>query len=540
MATPEFVYQDPLPLEKDSTRYRLLSKEHVSVTKFEGKDMLKVEPEALTLLANVAIRDVSFLLRAAHLEKVAAILKDSEASANDKYVALAMLRNADTSSKGILPFCQDTGTATVFAKKGQQVWTGVKDEEFIAKGIYKTYTEENLRYSQTAPLNMYDEVDTGTNLPAQIDVMATDGMEYNFLFVTKGGGSANKTMLYQETKALLNPASLEKFLTEKMNTLGTAGCPPYHLVFVIGGTSAEACLKTVKLASTGYLDQLPMTGNIHGRAFRDTETENRMLQQAYKSGYGAQFGGKYFALDLRVIRLPRHGASCPVGMGVSCSADRNVKGKINKDGIWLEELEREPGRLIPEDYRGKVASNVVKVDLNRPMAEILAQLTKHPVTTQLSLTGTMIVARDIAHAKLKERLDKGEGLPQYLKDHPVYYAGPAKTPEGLPSGSFGPTTAGRMDSYVELFQSHGAALITLAKGNRSQQVTDACKKYGGFYLGSIGGPAAILAKENIKKVELLEYPELGMEAVYKIDVEDFPAFILVDDKGNDFFKQILH
>jgi fumarate hydratase, class I len=540
MATPEFVYQDPLPLAKDSTRYRLLSKEHISVTKFEGKDMLKVEPEALTLLANVAIRDVSFLLREAHLEKVAAILKDPDASANDKYVALAMLRNADTSSKGILPFCQDTGTATVFAKKGQQVWTGVKDEEFIAKGIYKTYTEENLRYSQTAPLNMYDEVDTGTNLPAQIDIMASDGMEYNFLFVTKGGGSANKTMLYQETKALLNPASLEKFLTEKMNTLGTAGCPPYHLVFVIGGTSAEACLKTVKLASTGYLDQLPTTGNVHGRAFRDTETENRMLQQAYKSGYGAQFGGKYFALDLRVIRLPRHGASCPVGMGVSCSADRNVKGKINKDGIWLEELEREPGRLIPEDYRGKVASNVVKVELNRPMAEILEQLTKHPVTTQLSLTGTMIVARDIAHAKLKERLDKGEGLPQYLKDHPVYYAGPAKTPEGLPSGSFGPTTAGRMDSYVELFQSHGAALITLAKGNRSQQVTDACKKYGGFYLGSIGGPAAILAKENIKKVELLEYPELGMEAVYKIEVEDFPAFILVDDKGNDFFKQILH
>ncbi|MGH7817922.1 MAG: fumarate hydratase [Candidatus Binatia bacterium] len=539
MATPEFVYQDPLPLEKDSTRYRLLTKEHVSVAKFEGKDILKVEPEALTYLANVAIRDVSFLLRTAHLEKVAAILKDPEASANDRYVALAMLRNADTSSKGILPFCQDTGTAIVFAKKGQQVWTGVKDEELIAKGIYKTYTEENLRYSQTAPLNMYDEVDTGTNLPAQIDLMASEGIEYNFLFVTKGGGSANKTMLYQETKALLNPASLEKFLTEKMMTLGTAGCPPYHLVFVIGGTSAEACLKTVKLASTGYLDHLPTSGNAHGRAFRDTETENRMLEQAYKAGYGAQFGGKYFALDLCIVRLPRHGASCPVGMGVSCSADRNVKAKINKDGIWLEELEREPGRLIPEEYRGKVASNVVKVDLNRPMKEILAQLTKQPVTTQLSLTGTMIVARDIAHAKLKERLDKGEGLPQYLKDHPVYYAGPAKTPAGLPSGSFGPTTAGRMDSYVDLFQSHGASLITLAKGNRSQQVTDACKKYGGFYLGSIGGPAAILAKENIKKVELLEYPELGMEAVYKIEVEDFPAFILVDDKGNDFFKQIL-
>jgi fumarate hydratase class I len=540
MATPEFVYQDPLPVEKDATKYRLLTKDHVSVSRFDGKDILKVEPEALTLLANVAIRDVSFLLRTAHLEKVAAILKDPQASDNDRYVALAMLRNADTAAKGILPFCQDTGTATIFGKKGQQVWTGVKDEEHLAKGVYKTYTEENLRYSQTAPLNMYEEVDTGTNLPAQIDLMATEGMEYQFMFVTKGGGSANKTMLYQETKALLNPASLEKFLTEKMITLGTAGCPPYHLVFVIGGTSAEACLKTVKLATTGYLDHLPTTGNVHGRAFRDVELEKRMLEQAYKSGYGAQFGGKYFALDVRIVRLPRHGASCPVGMGVSCSADRNAKGKINKDGVWLEELERDPGRLIPEEYRGKVASNVVKVDLNRPMAEILAQLSKHPVTTQLSLTGTMVVARDIAHAKLKERLDKGEGLPQYAKDHPIYYAGPAKTPDGLPSGSFGPTTAGRMDSYVDLFQSHGASLITLAKGNRSQQVTDACKKYGGFYLGSIGGPAAILAKENIKKVEVLEYPELGMEAVWKIEVEDFPAFILVDDKGNDFFKQILH
>jgi fumarate hydratase class I len=540
MATPEFFYQDPFPLEKDTTKYRLLTKEHVSLTKFEGKDILKVEPEALAFLANVAIRDVSFLLRAAHLEKVAAILKDPQASANDRYVALAMLRNADTSSKGILPFCQDTGTATVVAKKGQQVWTGVKDEEYVAKGIYKTYSEENLRYSQTAPLTMYDEVDTGTNLPAQIDIAATDGMEYRFLFVTKGGGSANKSTLYQETKALLNPASLEKFLTEKMMTLGTAACPPYHLAFVIGGTSAEACLKTVKLASTGYLDNLPTTGNVHGRAFRDTALEERMLQAAYKSGYGAQFGGKYFALDVRIIRLPRHGASCPVGMGVSCSADRNVKAKVNKDGIWLEELEREPGRLIPEEYRGRVASNVVKVDLNVPMKEILAQLTKYPVTTQVSLNGTMIVARDIAHAKLKERVDRGEGLPQYLKDHPVYYAGPAKTPAGLPSGSFGPTTAGRMDSYVDLFQSLGGSMISIAKGNRSQQVTDACKKHGGFYLGSIGGPAAILAKENIKKVEVLEYPELGMEAIWKIEVEDFPAFILVDDKGNDFFKQILH
>jgi len=539
MATPEFVYQDPLPIEKDTTRYRLLTKDYVSVTKFEGQEILKIDPAALTLLANVAIRDVSFLLRTAHLEKVAAILKDPKASDNDRYVALAMLRNADTAAKGILPFCQDTGTATIVAKKGQRVWTGVKDEEHLAKGVYKTYTEEHLRYSQTAPLNMYEEIDTGTNLPAQIDIMATDGMEYQFLFVTKGGGSANKTMLYQETKALLNPASLEKFLTEKMKTLGTAGCPPYHLAFVIGGTSAEACLKTVKLATTGYLDHLPTSGNAHGRAFRDVELETRMLEQAYKSGYGAQFGGKYFALDVRIIRLPRHGASCPVGMGVSCSADRNAKAKITRDGVWLEELEREPGRLIPEKYRGKIASNVVHVDLNRPMKEILAQLTKYPVTTQLSLTGTMIVARDIAHAKLKERLDRREGLPQYMKDHPIYYAGPAKTPEGMPSGSFGPTTAGRMDSYVDLFQSHGGAMITLAKGNRSQQVTDACKKYGGFYLGSIGGPAAILAKENIKKVEVVEYPELGMEAICKIEVEDFPAFILVDDKGNDFFKQIL-
>jgi fumarate hydratase, class I len=539
MAMPEFVYQDPLPIEKDSTSYRLLTKDYVSVAKFEGQEILKVDPAALTLLANVAIRDVSFLLRRAHLEKVAAILKDPKASDNDRYVALAMLRNADTAAKGILPFCQDTGTATIVAKKGQKVWTRVKDEEYLATGVYKTYTEENLRYSQTAPLNMYEEVDTGTNLPAQIDITATDGMEYQFLFVTKGGGSANKTMLYQETKALLNPATLEKFLTEKMKTLGIAGCPPYHLAFVIGGTSAEACLKTVKLATTGYIDYLPTSGNAHGRAFRDVELENRMLEQAYKSGYGAQFGGKYFALDVRIIRLPRHGASCPVGMGVSCSADRNAKAKITRDGVWLEELEREPGRLIPEEYRGKIVSNVVHVDLNRPMKEILAQLTKHPVTTQLSLTGTMIVARDIAQAKLKERLDRGEGLPQYMKDHPIYYAGPAKTPEGMPSGSFGPTTAERMDSYVDFFQSYGGAMITLTKGNRSQQVTDACKKYGGFYLGSIGGPAAILAKENIKKVEVLEYPELGMEAIWRIEVEDFPAFILVDHKGNDFFKQIL-
>ena len=538
MATPEFVYQDPFPLEKDSTGYRLLTKEHVSITSFDGKEMLKVAPEALTVMANEAMRDVSFLLRSAHLEKVAAILKDPQASANDRNVALALLRNADIASKGLLPFCQDTGTATIFGKKGQQVWTGVRDEEYLSRGVYKTYTEENLRYSQTAPLDMYKEVDTGTNLPAQIDIYATAGMEYQFLFVAKGGGSANKTSLYQETKALLNPASLEKFLTEKMKTLGTAGCPPYHLGFVIGGTSAEACLKTVKLATTGYLDHLPTSGNGHGRAFRDPEMEARMLEAAYRSGYGAQFGGKYFALDVRVIRLPRHGASCPVGMGVSCSADRNIKAKINRDGIWLEAMEREPGRLIPEEYRGKIKSNAVAIDLNRPMKEILAQLTKYPVTTQLSLTGSMIVARDIAHAKLKERLDRGEGLPQYFKEHPVYYAGPAKTPAGMPSGSFGPTTAGRMDSYVDLFQSHATSMVMIAKGNRSQQVTDACKKYGGFYLGSIGGPAALLAQENIKKVEVLEYPELGMEAVWKIEVEDFPAFILVDDKGNDFFRQV--
>ena len=538
MATPEFVYQDPFPLEKDSTGYRLLTKEHVSITSFDGKEMLKVAPEALTVMANEAMRDVSFLLRTAHLEKVAAILKDPQASANDRNVALALLRNADIASKGLLPFCQDTGTATIFGKKGQQVWTGVRDEEYLSRGVYKTYTEENLRYSQTAPLDMYKEVDTGTNLPAQIDIYATAGMEYQFLFVAKGGGSANKTSLYQETKALLNPASLEKFLTEKMKTLGTAGCPPYHLGFVIGGTSAEACLKTVKLATTGYLDHLPTSGNGHGRAFRDPEMEARMLEAAYRSGYGAQFGGKYFALDVRVIRLPRHGASCPVGMGVSCSADRNIKAKINRDGIWLEAMEREPGRLIPEEYRGKIKSNAVAIDLNRPMKEILAQLTKYPVTTQLSLTGSMIVARDIAHAKLKERLDRGEGLPQYFKEHPVYYAGPAKTPAGMPSGSFGPTTAGRMDSYVDLFQSHATSMVMIAKGNRSQQVTDACKKYGGFYLGSIGGPAALLAQENIKKVEVLEYPELGMEAVWKIEVEDFPAFILVDDKGNDFFRQV--
>ena len=535
---PAFTYQDPFPLGKDTTKYRLLTKEYVSTKKFEGKEILKVEPKGLTFLAHQALRDVSFLLRPEHLEKVAAILADPEASPNDRGVTIALLRNAEVAAKFILPLCQDTGTATIVGKKGQQVWTGARDEEYLSKGVHKMYTEENMRYSQTVPLTMYEEVNSGTNLPAQIDLYATQGDEYKFLFVTKGGGSANKMYLYQETKALLNPASLEKFLVEKMKTLGTAACPPYHLAFVVGGTSAEACLKAVKLASTKYFDHLPTSGNKGGRAFRDVEMEGKLLQAAQKSGYGAQFGGKYFALDVRVIRLPRHGASCPVGMGVSCSADRNVKAKITRDGIWLEELERNPGRLIPAKYRGKHEHGVVKVDLNRPMKEILAELTKYPVTTQLSLNGTIIVGRDIAHAKLKERIDKGEGLPQYIKDHPIYYAGPAKTPKGMPSGSFGPTTAGRMDSYVDLFQSHGGSLVMIAKGNRSKAVTDACKRHGGFYLGSIGGPAALLAQENIKKVEVLEYPELGMEAIWKIEVEDFPAFILVDDKGNDFYQQI--
>jgi fumarate hydratase class I len=535
---PEFSYQEPFPLGKDTTKYRLLSKEYVSTTKFDGKEIVNVEPEGLAFLAHQALRDVSYLLRPEHLEQVAAILSDPEASPNDRGVTIALLRNAEVAANFVLPLCQDTGTATIVGKKGQQVWTGARDEEYLSKGVHKMYTEENMRYSQTVPLTMYEEVNSGNNLPAQIDLYATQGDEYKFLFVTKGGGSANKMYLYQETKALLNPASLEKFLVEKMKTLGTAACPPYHLAFVVGGTSAEACLKTVKLASTKYLDHLPTSGNKGGQAFRDVEMEGKLLKAAHKSGYGAQFGGKYFALDVRVVRLPRHGASCPVGMGVSCSADRNVKAKITRDGIWLEELERNPGRLIPAKYRGKHEHGVVKVDLNRPMKEVLAELTKYPITTQLSLSGTIIVGRDIAHAKLKERIDKGEGLPQYVKDHPIYYAGPAKTPKGMPSGSFGPTTAGRMDSYVDLFQSHGGSLLMIAKGNRSKAVTDACKKHGGFYLGSIGGPAALLAQENIRKVEVLEYPELGMEAIWKIEVEDFPAFILVDDKGNDFYQQI--
>ena len=535
---PDFAYQDPFPILKDDTTYRHLTSEHVSVGEFDGTPVLKVDPAGLTLLAKEAMREVSFLLRPKHLEQVAAILGDPESSPNDRGVALAMLRNAEVAARGVLPFCQDTGTAIVYGKKGQQVWTGGGDEEALSRGVYQTYTGENLRYSQTIPLTMYEEKNSGNNLPAQIDLHAIGGMEYKFLFVAKGGGSANKTYLFQETKALLNPEKLLPFLTEKAKTLGTAACPPYHLAFVIGGTSAETNLKTVKLASTGYLDGLPTEGNELGQAFRDVELEKQLLEEAQKTGIGAQFGGKHFALDVRIIRLPRHGASCPVGMGVSCSAHRNVKAKINRKGIWIEELEENPGRLIPEEYRGKKEEGVVAIDLNRPMPEVLAELSKHPVKTRLALTGTLIVGRDIAHAKIKERLDRGEEMPQYLKDHPIYYAGPAKTPEGMPSGSFGPTTAGRMDSYVDLFQSQGGSMVMIAKGNRSQQVTDACNKYGGFYLGSIGGPAALLAQENIKKVELLEYPELGMEAIYKIEVEDFPAFILVDDKGNDFFKTL--
>jgi fumarate hydratase class I len=535
----DFVYQDPFPLSEDDASFRQLKSAFVSVGAFDGHEILRVDLDALTYLAREAMRDVSFLLRPKHLEQVAAILKDPEASPNDRGVALAMLRNAEVAAEGILPFCQDTGTATIYGKKGQQVWTGGGDEEALSRGVFDTYAQENLRYSQTIPLTVYGEKNSGDNLPAQIDIHATAGMEYKLLFVAKGGGSANKTYLFQETKALLNPERLLPFLTEKMKTLGTAACPPYHLAFVIGGTSAETNLKTVKLASTGYLDGLPTQGNDRGQAFRDPELEEALLRAAQDTGIGAQFGGKYFALDVRVVRLPRHGASCPVGMGVSCSAHRNVKAKINRDGLWLEELERDPGRFIPEEYRGKEEGQVVAVDLNRPMAEILAELSKHPVKTRLALTGPMIVARDIAHAKIKERLDQGEEMPDYLREHPVYYAGPAKTPEGMPSGSFGPTTAGRMDSYVGLFQSHGGSMVMIAKGNRSRRVTEACEEHGGFYLGSIGGPAAVLAKEHIRKVELLEYPELGMEAIYRIEVEAFPAFILVDDKGNDFFAQLM-
>ncbi|AKL15304.1 TPA: fumarate hydratase [Kluyvera intermedia] len=538
MSTKPFYYQDPFPLAHDDTEYYLLSREHVSVAEFEGQQILKVEPQALTLLAQQAFHDAAFMLRTAHQQQVAAILTDPQASENDKYVALQFLRNSEIAAKGVLPTCQDTGTAIIMGKKGQRVWTGGGDEAALTRGVYNTYTEDNLRYSQNAALDMYKEVNTGTNLPAQIDLYSVDGDEYKFLCMAKGGGSANKTYLYQETKALITPAKLKKYLVAKMRTLGTAACPPYHIAFVIGGTSAESTLKTVKLASTHYYDGLPTEGNEHGQAFRDVQLEAELMIEAQNLGLGAQFGGKYFAHDIRVIRLPRHGASCPVGMGVSCSADRNIKAKINRDGIWIEKLESNPGKYIPQALREAGEGDAVKVDLNQPMADILKQLSQHPVSTRLSLSGTIIVARDIAHAKLQEIIDRGEALPQYVKDHPIYYAGPAKTPEGYASGSLGPTTAGRMDSYVDQLQALGASMVMLAKGNRSQQVTDACHKHGGFYLGSIGGPAAVLAQQSIKSLECVAYPELGMEAIWKIEVEDFPAFILVDDKGNDFFQQI--
>ena len=538
MATKPFKYQPMFPLGPDTTEYYKLTSDYVKVENWGGHEFLVIDPEALTVLARACTHDNAFMLRREHNEMVAKILSDPEASENDKFVALTMLRNAEVAAKGALPFCQDTGTAIVHGEKGQNVYTGCDDEERLSEGVYQTYTTDNLRYSQNAPLTMYDEVNTGCNLPAQIDIHASEGNEYKFLFVAKGGGSANKTYLYQETKAILNPKTLVPFLVEKMKSLGTAACPPYHIAFVIGGTSAEKNLETVKKASVKYYDNLPDHGNELGHAFRDKELEATLKKEAERLGLGAQFGGKYFAHDIRVIRLPRHGASCPVGLGVSCSADRNIKAKINCEGLWIEKLDSNPGELIPEEYRKQGEGNAVNIDLNRPMPEILAELSKYPVATRLSLNGTIIVGRDIAHAKIKERLDNGEPMPQYLKDHPIYYAGPAKTPEGMPSGSFGPTTAGRMDSYVDQFQAAGGAMIMIAKGNRSKQVTDACQKHGGFYLGSIGGPAAILAQNSIKKVELLEYPELGMEAIWKIEVENFPAFILVDDKGNDFFTEI--
>lgn len=538
MAQKEFKYQPTFPTGKDTTEYYLLTKEYVSTTELNGEEVLMVEPEGLRALAKAAFHDCAFYLRTAHQRQVAEILSDPEASDNDKYVALTFLRNAEVSAKGLLPVCQDTGTAIILGKKGNRVFTHGGDEEALSHGVYDTYTGENLRYSQNAPLDMYREVNTGTNLPAQIDLMATDGDEYTFLCIAKGGGSANKTYLYQETKALITREKLLLFLVDKMRSLGTAACPPYHIAFVIGGSSAETNLKTVKLASAKYYDSLPTEGNEWGQAFRDTELEKQLLEESYKIGFGAQFGGKRFAHDIRVIRLPRHGASCPVGMGVSCSADRNIRAKINREGIWIEKLETNPGRFIPTELREAGEGESVRIDLNRPMDEIRKELSRYPVSTRLSLNGTIIVGRDIAHAKLKERLDRGEELPDYLKQHPIYYAGPAKTPKGMASGSFGPTTAGRMDSYVEPFQAHGGSLIMIAKGNRSKQVTDACRKYGGFYLGSIGGPAAILAQNSIKKVTCLEYPELGMEAIWQIEVENFPAFILVDDKGNDFFEQI--
>ncbi|MBF0288366.1 MAG: fumarate hydratase [SAR324 cluster bacterium] len=535
---PEFQYQAPFPLGEDTTEYRLLTKDYVSVAEFEGQEILKVDPEGLTLLAKEAMHDVSHLLRSAHLAKLKNILEDSEASDNDVFVASQLLENAIIAAEREFPSCQDTGTAIVMGKKGEQVWTGGNDAEALSKGVYKTYTETNLRYSQVAPLNMFDEKNTGCNLPAQIDLYAIEGSTYSFLFMAKGGGSANKTYLYQETKALLTPEKLIRFMAEKIKTLGTAACPPYHLAFVVGGTSAETNLKNVKLASAGYLDNLPTVGNEGGQAFRDLELERQVFKAAQISGIGAQYGGKYFAHDVKVVRLPRHGASCPVGLGVSCSADRNIKAKITKEGIFLEKLETNPAQyLIPVQRSGQ--SEVISINLDMGMDKIRETLSKYPIKTRFMLTGKIVVARDIAHAKLNERLQKGEDLPDYFKNNIIYYAGPAKTPEGYASGSFGPTTAGRMDSYVADFQAAGGSLVMLAKGNRSKDVTESCRKHGGFYLGSIGGGAAILGKNSITNVELIEYPELGMEAIYMITVKDFPAFMIVDDKGNDFFANLL-
>jgi fumarate hydratase, class I len=533
----EFVFHEMFPLGEDSTPYRKLTGDYVSTSSFEGARMVKVRPEALTLLAAQAMVDCQHLLRPGHLAQLRGILDDPEASDNDKFVAFDLLKNANIAAGKVLPMCQDTGTSIVVAKKGERVWTGGGDAAALAAGIRKTFTETNLRYSQVAPLSMYEETNTGDNLPAQIDLFSDEGDEYHLLFIAKGGGSANKTFLYQQTKAVLNPKALIKFIDEKIRTLGTSACPPYHLAIVIGGTSAEMTLKTVKLASCRYLDTLPTAGNKYGQAFRDTGLEAEVLQLTRQMGIGAQFGGKYFCHDVRVIRLPRHGASVPIGIGVSCSADRQILGKITSDGVFLEELESNPAKYLPEIDEAALGGAVVRLDLTRPMAEIRRALSQHTVKTRLSLTGPLIVARDIAHAKLKERLDRGEGLPQYLRDHPVYYAGPAKTPKGFASGSFGPTTAGRMDSYVDQFMAAGGSFVTLAKGNRGAEVREACRRHGGFYLGSIGGPAARLAQDCIKKVEVLEYPELGMEAIWRIEVEDFPAFIVVDDKGNDFYAK---
>ena len=532
----EFIYQDPFPIEKDDTQYKKISSDYVKVEKLGDREILTVDPKALELLSEVAMSDVSFMLRTKHLKSLESILNDPEATDNDRFVAYNLLQNASVAVEGELPSCQDTGTAIVMAKKGENVYTGVDDAEWLSKGIFNTYEKKNLRYSQIVPISMFEEKNSGSNLPAQIDIYAKKGSSYEFLFLAKGGGSANKTFLYQQTKSLLNEKSLETFIRTKIKDLGTSACPPYHLALVIGGTSAEANLATVKKASAGYFDHLPTSGNMSGQAFRDLEWEKRVQEICQESAIGAQFGGKYFTHDIRVIRLPRHAASCPVGLGVSCSADRNIKGKITKEGIFVEQLETNPKQFLPE-----VAPHLapaVEIDLNRPMAEILAELTKYPIKTRLKLNGTVIVARDIAHAKIKELLDAGKPMPDYFKNHPVYYAGPAKTPEGMPSGSFGPTTAGRMDVYVDEFQAAGGSMIMLAKGNRSQQVTDACAKHKGFYLGSIGGPAAILAQDNILKVEVVDFEELGMEAVRKITVKDFPAFIITDDKGNDFFANL--